>query len=243
MPTNRPTKEELKKTYEITPIKLSHNCYAFVMGTIGTENMELCEKKNICKKPQPGYISGIEHWSPENFNTKEIMRRVIEDSNGKIYVPDAIWEQDYNIKKQVVYKQKSKPCMDGYYKGALVIAPNYDYHFYRQMEDGTWMHKRGQTEVSDVDASGRVIKDPQTANRDYGVSSNGSHRNYSQFCTYFCIPYENFDFGVSSSLKSNKKSTEYKKKLDDYILSQLKKIELQSRKHIENYQFGGRKIP
>ena len=124
---------------------------------------------------------------PTNRPTKEIMRRVIEDSNGKIYVPDAIWEQDYNIKKQVVYKQKSKPCMDGYYKGALVIAPNYDYHFYRQMEDGTWMHKRGQTEVSDVDASGRVIKDPQTANRDYGVSSNGSHRNYSQFCTYFCI--------------------------------------------------------
>ena len=235
MSRHSPTKEELEEMYSITPIKLSNNCYAFVMGTIGTENMELCEKKNICKKPQPGYISGIEHWTPENFNTEEIMKRVIEDSNGKIYVPDAIWKQDYNIHREVVYTQKSEPCMDGYYKGALVIAPNYDYHFYRQMEDGTWMHKRGQTEISDKDASGRVIKNPQLADRNYGIASNGSHRNYSQFCTYFCIPYENFDFGVSSSVKKNTKNVQYKEKLNKYILEQIQKIKAQSQPHIEAF--------
>lgn len=240
MSVHPPTKKELKELYAITPIKLSNNCYAFVMGTIGTENMELCDKKNICKKPQPGYISGIEHWTPENFNTKEIMRRVIEDSNGKIYVPNALWKKDYKIGKEVIY-QKTEPCADGYYKGALVIAPDYDYHFYRQMEDGTWMHKRGQTEVSDKDASGRVIMNPQLADRDYGIASNGTHRNYSQFCTYFCIPYENFDFGVSSTIKTNDKSREYKEKLDAYILEQLKKIESQSLQHIKSFQQGGKK--
>ena len=56
----------------------------------------------------------------------------------------------------VIYDFKTEPCKEGYYQGALVISPERssepndrgDYHFYRQMGDKTWMHKRGCNEVT-----------------------------------------------------------------------------------------------
>ena len=32
------------------------------------------------------------------------------------------------------------------------------------------------------DADNKIIKDPETANRNYGV------RNYKNFCSYLCVP-------------------------------------------------------
>ncbi|MEK5234536.1 hypothetical protein NST99_02310 [Paenibacillus sp. FSL L8-0470] len=70
------------------------------------------------------------------------------------------------------------------YKVALVIAPNYDYHWYRQDADGGWSHKRGLTAIDFRDASGISIRNPQTANRNYG---NGL--NYSTFSGWYIIKY------------------------------------------------------
>jgi hypothetical protein len=64
---------------------------------------------------------------------------------------------------------------------ALVVDPNRDYHWYRQNPDGSWSHKRGHTAVTNVDASGRLIWDPEAANRNYGSY------NYSAFGGYFCV--------------------------------------------------------
>lgn len=60
---------------------------------------------------------------------------------------------------------------------ALVVAPGFDYHWYRLDEAGTWTHKPGQTNATNLDNSGSVITDPRTANR--GV--------YTQFCGFFRI--------------------------------------------------------
>lgn len=38
------------------------------------------------------------------------------------------------------------------------------YHWARQNADGTWSHKPGLTDVTNVDSDGRVITDPRTAN-------------------------------------------------------------------------------
>lgn len=70
------------------------------------------------------------------------------------------------------------------YKVALVIAPNYDYHWYRQDRDGGWSHKRGLTSIDFRDASLNPISDPQVANRNYG---NGL--NYSTWGGYYMITY------------------------------------------------------
>jgi hypothetical protein len=60
---------------------------------------------------------------------------------------------------------------------ALVVAPGYDYHWYRLDANGTWTHKPGQTNATNRDSSGNVINDPRTANR--GI--------YSDFCGFYML--------------------------------------------------------
>ncbi|MFN3546219.1 MAG: hypothetical protein ACK4U0_01910 [Mesorhizobium sp.] len=57
---------------------------------------------------------------------------------------------------------------------ALVVAPGYDYHWYRQDTVGCWSHKPGQTAARDTDNSGNKIADPKTCNRG----------PYTSFCSY-----------------------------------------------------------
>ena len=62
---------------------------------------------------------------------------------------------------------------------ALVIAPNYDYHWYRLDRNNMWSHKPGGTPSKNTDNSGRLIHDPSTCNRG----------PYTHFCGYYhCIP-------------------------------------------------------
>ena len=64
------------------------------------------------------------------------------------------------------------------YYVALVIAPGYDYHWYRYQSNGYYGHKPGQTNAINTDNSGVVITNPQTANR--GI--------YTTFCGYYSAP-------------------------------------------------------
>lgn len=57
---------------------------------------------------------------------------------------------------------------------ALVMAPDYDYHWYRKGQNGYWTHKPGGTAVTNRDNSGALITDPRTANRG----------PYTEFCTF-----------------------------------------------------------
>jgi hypothetical protein len=61
------------------------------------------------------------------------------------------------------------------YLVALVVAPGYDYHWYRKMKEGYWGHKPGSTPVRNVDNSGHIIYDPATCDRG----------PYTHFCGYF----------------------------------------------------------
>ena len=62
---------------------------------------------------------------------------------------------------------------------ALVVAPNYDYHWYRADSNGMWSHKPGGTAARNTDNSGQLISDPRTCNR----------LPYTDFCGFFhCIP-------------------------------------------------------
>ena len=60
---------------------------------------------------------------------------------------------------------------------ALVIAPGYDFHWYRKGRNGYWSHKPGSTPVTNVDNSGVSIPDPRTANRG----------PYTNFCTFMVV--------------------------------------------------------
>ena len=65
---------------------------------------------------------------------------------------------------------------------ALVISPNWDYHWYRKGRNGKWSHKMGGTPASILDNSGNPISDPRTADR-------GS---YVDFCTFMQVIHGHF---------------------------------------------------
>lgn len=61
----------------------------------------------------------------------------------------------------------------------------------------TWSHKPGGTEVTDKDASGDLILDPEKANWDY---SHKGGVNYYITCCYFSIPNNNIAYTRSSGI-------------------------------------------
>ncbi len=58
---------------------------------------------------------------------------------------------------------------------ALVVAPGYDYHWYRKQQEGFWGHKPGGTAARNVDNNGAIVWNPETAAR----------LPYTNFCGYF----------------------------------------------------------
>lgn len=61
-------------------------------------------------------------------------------------------------------------------KLALVVAPGWDYHWYRQDRNGMWTHKPGGTQATNLDNSGNPISNPELADRG----------PYVNFCGYYC---------------------------------------------------------
>jgi len=62
---------------------------------------------------------------------------------------------------------------------ALVIAPGYDFHWYRKGRNGYWSHKPGQTAVTNLDNSGVTIPNPKTAKRG----------PYTNFCSFMVVKH------------------------------------------------------
>jgi hypothetical protein len=58
---------------------------------------------------------------------------------------------------------------------ALVVAPGYDYHWYRKQKEGFWGHKPGGTPARNTDNNGAIVWNPETAARG----------PYTNFCGYF----------------------------------------------------------
>jgi len=89
---------------------------------------------------------------------------------------------------------ESAACTGAYRpaKTALVLAPGYDYHWYRldRNSDGRWSHKQGQTPAKRTDESGRQIYSPSGANR--GV--------YTQVCGYFCTGSSSVNQGSGQAI-------------------------------------------
>lgn len=68
---------------------------------------------------------------------------------------------------------------------ALVIAPNFDYHWFRKGPNGMWSHKPGGTAAKLTDNSGNPISNPQTADRG----------PYTQFCTFMQVLHGHIKIG------------------------------------------------
>lgn len=146
--------------------KTNNNCYAFAFGHL---------RPGADAKLQPGTLSGVAPLAKDEYNCHDMMARVVADNPG-VTVLDA-----------------DAAAPPGTYRVALVLdnaGANRDYHFYREVEPGVWLHKPGSLLVSAVDDAGRAIADPRTADRDYvngGAEDSGF--NYSTYCGMFAVPH------------------------------------------------------
>lgn len=146
----------------------SHNCFAYAFDHVQLPPEDKCNEES-CSIPfhQPGRASGYPKWSKvKGKRCPDILARLKGD------VP--------NLKTTTFEKR----CPANTSKIALVVDEDEDYHFYRQDSNGYWSHKPGATHVTNTDATGRPIYDPELASRDY----KKSNLNYDKFCAFMCAP-------------------------------------------------------
>ena len=104
----------------------NYNCYAYALNT------------KLHGFMQPG--ASDSSYNPYNSDYL---------TSSKLYEYVLLDGKNYNFSFKPIGKYDV--CDIGYYKVALVIAPNRDYHWYRQNYDGTWSHKPGGTAVTNLD--------------------------------------------------------------------------------------------
>ena len=150
-------------------LRESHNCYSYFLNLKSKEAYDLCKKnyktEKMCRRSQPGYASHHPTLKTEDFNCPNIMKRTLSDN------------------PYIFQSSKDFDCGPDYYKGALVVAPKRDYHYYRLNDEKIWSHKPGYKPSTYIDAKQQIITDPEKADRNYGDTLN-----YKDFCGYMCIP-------------------------------------------------------
>lgn len=150
-------------------VRESHNCYTYFLNLKSDKAYFLCKEKykkeRFCRRPQPGYASKMPLLKKKDFNCPTMMKRTLKDN------------------KHIFQTTKREVCPSNYYKGALVVAPERDYHYYRLNDDGIWTHKPGYKPSTHLDNDQKPIYDPELANRD-----SGGTLNYKDFCGYLCVP-------------------------------------------------------
>jgi hypothetical protein len=176
-------------------VRESHNCYTYFLNLKNKDAVELCKtdfkKHNMCRRAQPGYLSGYKNLNDKDYKCPTIMKRTLSDN------PNIIKINSIHAK-----------CPSDYYKGAVVVAPGRDYHYYRLNDDGFWTHKPGYKPTTIYDSNNNIIVDPKLAARDYGGTLH-----YKDFCGYTCVPrnstkknmahrnYSMGNMGISSNSK------------------------------------------
>ena len=135
-------------------IRTTHNCYTYALGKI---------VPGLRSKAQPGYASGHDHIEDDQYKCKFFQNRLKKDAPGS-YV------ENFDNK-----------CLPGFYKIFLALDVGNDYHWWQQNDNAMWSHKPGSSNAVNVDADGKEIHNPLTANRNY------SSLNYSKPCFFACI--------------------------------------------------------
>lgn len=177
------------------PVQHSTNCYAYAMNSrLGHPPLD---------KPQPGEFSLTDFNDPVDCASTSLA--VISDGEEGEGIVVA-YQCPYNKEKKLPPREKP-----GYYLVALVatskptgydaaedVAYQNDYHWYRQDLDGTWSHKPGWAEATQLDSEGNPILNPETAGKRYVTQAKyimPSENNrpidevtdYDMFCGYFYV--------------------------------------------------------
>lgn len=173
-------------------IRNSHNCFAYAFDYMEVPSEKECNEKYCNTRfHQPGIQSGYPKWRHVKMKQcPDLVSRLRGDIPGII---------------NTTFEEKCPPHTS---KIALVVDPKEDYHFYRQDKNGLWSHKPGATHVTNLDATKRLIYNPELASRYY---DNG-RLDYSSFCTYMCAPKtKTFKFKRGGRRRSRSSSRTHKR--------------------------------
>lgn len=149
------------------------NCYAYALNIYANSNED--------EKLQPGELSGTIFINKNGSTWSEKIINAMNSDLNKI-------SRDLGYASNMYLKAwnwlYAGPVNGSGYDIALVLAPGpnntlIDYHWYRKDNNGSWSHKPGHSPVTNVDASGNLISDPKSADRNYGLI------NYSYYVTSF----------------------------------------------------------
>ena len=138
-----------------------NNCYSYALDTIETD---------ILEKRQPGEKCDRE-FEYDCQNLEEMIKC------------------DFPSIQRIESIDAPIPC--DHYRIALVLddsGEHLDYHFYRQDIDGYWSHKTGHDPITNLDASGNRIRNPEKIDRNYDKIDNDQF-NYGIFCGYYSVKY------------------------------------------------------
>ncbi|GBF91867.1 hypothetical protein Rsub_04972 [Raphidocelis subcapitata] len=131
----------------------------------------------------PGMGGGMGDLSPATLSCEDLTARVVADGAVKVdraaAVGGAVPAEGHYI--AMFYRPQSS-CDFSH------CGP--DFHFARRDSNGRWSHKTGDSPVSDKDADGKAITDPQAA------KFNGG---YSSFCGYFLVKPQSARIGVQAA--------------------------------------------
>ena len=163
---------EPKKWNKKIEVRETHNCFSYAMNVNDPKQLAKCKGKKQCDAPfhQPGSAAGYDGFSSDKPKTcPNMITRILGDNP--------------NI-SMARFEQK---CPNGTSKIALVVDESDDYHFLRQDKEKFWSQKSGARPVTNLDADGHEIWDPQLCNLDY---TREGVLNYNYFCGYMCVPRE-----------------------------------------------------
>jgi hypothetical protein len=153
-------------------VQYSHNCLSYAMNVHDQTKIKACRDENKCGFHVPGKKMGHPDFSNRMRKTcGDVIARTMAD------VPNA-----YLI-------DFSSQCKPGFSKIATVVDEENDFHYYRQDSNGWWSHKPGGRAVTNKDAVGASIYNPQRASRYYKAEYKGDNElNYDQACPFMCVP-------------------------------------------------------
>lgn len=146
-------------------------------------------------EPEKWNGADIEKYNCYNYavNTKEFTHLSHDFSkyfNGYTYTKEDIvldfWQDtvDYGFGFKSI--SQNERCGARTYKVALYLDPDLcDFHWYRQNPDGTWSHKLGKKKVTNLDAKGNLIYNPEKSDRNFNSSTSYNTKGYSRFLGFF----------------------------------------------------------
>ena len=172
----------------------------------------------VCDDPWTG-AGGLEKlWILETHGAAFITAKDDETP----WTCEKVWDAAHNRSKirELKEEQEYKCCEKGETKVALAIESGLNEglkrkprfmnanteHWYKQMERGYWVHKRGRTgKVEYLDSEGKPISNPKYAKRNY------KGLNYDTFCGFGCVP-KNTNVDVSLAAGAQPHRSKGKKK-------------------------------